>query len=315
MADMPPLIAVEGAPVPAGLQAAWLMGADGTRLRTALLEPRGSLRGSVVLSAGRTEYLEKYFETAQALADRGFVVLLHDWRGQGLSDRLLSDRLRGHAVGFHAFLDDYQRLLAAYLSRLPKPWFMVGHSMGGCLNLMTLAKGETRFEAAVLLAPMLRLNLSAVNRAVAGPLSRLFDCLGRGGDYVLGQKGTPWPAFDKNLLTHDPVRYGRMHAQLLANPALKLGGPTWGWLASAVAAMRWLARDADLSSISIPVTVLSARADGIVDNAAQALAVKRLSKGTLVQVPGANHEILQETDPRRAVFLEAFDQLAAFVAA
>jgi citrate synthase len=32
-------------------------------------------------------------------------------------------------------------------------------------------------------------------------------------------------------------------------------------------------------------------------------------------VPGANHEILQETDPRRAVFLEAFDQLAAFVAA
>jgi lysophospholipase len=297
------------------MQAAWIEGADGARLRTALLAPRGKPRGSVVLSTGRTECLEKYFETAAELAGRGFAVLLHDWRGQGLSARLLHDRLRGHAVGFNAFLDDYQRLLAAYADRLPRPWLMVGHSMGGCLNLMTLAKGETRFAAAVLLAPMLGLNLSAINRAASGPLSRLFDSLGRGGDYVLGQKGAPWATFEKNPLTHDPVRYARMYAQLQADPELNLGGPTWSWLASALEAMRWLARDADLGSISIPVTLLSAQADSIVDNAAQALAAGRLKQGRLVRVAGAYHEILQETDARRAVFFAEFDALAATVAA
>jgi len=79
--------------------------------------------------------------------------------------------------------------------------------------------------------------------------------------------------------------------------------------------MRWLARDADLGAISIPVTLLSAQADRIVDNAAQALAAAKLKRGRLVSVAGAYHEILQETDARRAVFLAEFDRLAASVSA
>ena len=310
----PPLIAVEGAPVPAGMRSAWIEGGKGARLRTALLNPKGAPRGSVVLSTGRTECLEKYFETASELAGRGFVVLLHDWRGQGLSERLLSDRLRGHAVGFADFLEDYQRLLAAYEACLPRPWLMAGHSMGGCLNLMTLAQGETRFSAAILLAPMLRLNLSRINRVASGPLSRLFDSLGRGGDYVMGQKGAPWATFSANPLTHDPVRYARMRAQIQADPELNLGGPTWSWLASALAAMAWLAGPADLAAIAIPVTILSAEADRIVDASAQVLAAARLKHGRLVIVAGAYHEILQETDERRAVFFAEFDRLADQVA-
>src|SRR4051812_5295859 len=127
----PPLIAVDGAAVPKGIEAAWITGADGVRLRTALLSAAGKPRGSVGLSTGRTESLEKYFETAAALHGRGFTVLLHDWRGQGLSQRLLPDRLRGHAEGFDAFLADYDRLLEVYAGHLPRPWLMVGHSMGG----------------------------------------------------------------------------------------------------------------------------------------------------------------------------------------
>ena len=81
-------------------------------------------------------------------------MLVHDWRGQGLSQRLLPDRWRGHAAGYDDFLADFDALLAAFETRLPKPWLMLSHSMGGCLTGLALARGERRFAAAALSAPM-----------------------------------------------------------------------------------------------------------------------------------------------------------------
>lgn len=292
----------------------WATGANRAKLRVALLGAPGPARGSVIISPGRTESLEKYFETAGELSARGFHVLIHDWRGQGLSQRLLADRLRGHAETFDDFVADYAALLDAYQDRLPRPWIMVGHSMGGCLNLTSLARGEDRFAAAVLCAPMLGLNLSRINRVASGPLSRLFHSFGRGGDYVMGQADSPWSTFETNRLTHDPVRYARQFALLQENPDLALGGPTWGWLDSAIRCMAWLRTSPAVSKVEIPVTILSAQADLIVENAAQAAVAARLPKGKLVTVEGAFHEILQETDERRAVFWREFDAVAARVA-
>ncbi len=293
------------------MTAEWATGADEVRLRVALLAAKGPTRGSVIVSPGRTESLEKYFETAGELSARGFHVLIHDWRGQGLSARLLADRLRGHAENFDDFAADYAVLLDAYEARLPRPWIMVGHSMGGCLNLLTLARGEDRFAAAVLCAPMLGLNLSRVNRVASGPLSRLFHTFGRGGDYVMGQAESPWSTFETNRLTHDPVRYARQGALVQQHPDLALGGPTWAWLDSAIRCMAWLKSSPALARIGIPVTLLSAQADLIVENGPQAAAAARLPHGKLVTVDGAFHEILQETDERRAVFWSEFDAVAA----
>ena len=69
-----------------------------------------------------------------------------------------------------------------------------------------------------------------------------------------------------------------------------------------------------MAKIAIPVTILSAEADLIVDNATQAQAAARLRHGKFVTVEGAFHEILQETDERRAVFWREFDAVAAAVA-
>ncbi len=293
------------------MTSAWVTGAGGVQLRVALLAAQGTPRGSVIVSPGRTESLEKYFETATELSARGFCVLIHDWRGQGLSGRMLADRLRGHADNFDDFAADYAAILHVYQDRLPKPWIMVGHSMGGCLNLLSLTRGETRFSAALLCAPMLGLNLSRFNRVASGPLSRLFHSFGRGGDYVMGQAKSPWATFADNRLTHDPARYARQYALVQQYPDLALGGPTWGWLDSAIRCMAYLRTAPGVAGITIPVTILSAQADLIVDNAAQALMAKRLPHGKLVVVDGAFHEILQETDARRAVFWREFDALTS----
>ena len=114
-----PLLATAAAPVPAGGAAEWFHGAGGAKLRAALFPAKGAPIGSVVLSSGRTEPIEKYFETVEDLRARGLTVLVQEWRGQGLSHRELKDRLAGHASGYQTFLNDYRALLAHFGPRLP----------------------------------------------------------------------------------------------------------------------------------------------------------------------------------------------------
>jgi len=310
MLEPAPLVDTPDDPIPIGAEPDWFVGAGGAKLRAALFTPPGRARGSVVLSGGRTEPIEKYFETIRDFMDRGFVVLAHDWRGQGLSARELPDRLKGHAKGFKPFLEDYRRLLNAYEDRLPRPWVAVGHSMGGCLTLLALASGERRFSSAVLSAPMLGLQFGKFSTLSASGLMRFNLMLGRANRYVMGQTGNPFDeTFDDNVLTHDPHRFARYRAQIRAHPDLALGGPTWSWLEFAFRATALLANPERLRSVTIPVEIVSAAEDRLVDNSAQAAAARNLPQGRLITVPGAYHEILMETDDMRNIFLRVFDAL------
>lgn len=315
MTQTAPLIDIPAAPVPASGAAEWVLGDQGARLRAALFPARGAARGTVVLSGGRTEPIEKYYEVIEDLTLRGFVVLAHDWRGQGLSHRDLDDRLRGHAVGFEPFMADFDALLAHFEDRLPQPWIAVGHSMGGCLTLLALAKGQARrFAGAVLSAPMLGVRVGRYPRAVKllvawNRLTR------RGGEYVMGDPGKPFDdTFEDNVLTHDRVRFARARAQVAAHRNLALGAPTWGWLDFALRAGDFFARPANLASVTIPVIICQAEQEKLVDNTAQDQVARSLPQGELVVVKGALHEILMETDDKRAVFFAQFDALAAKVA-
>ncbi|MFC3076518.1 alpha/beta fold hydrolase [Phenylobacterium terrae] len=316
MAEPAPLLETPDNPAPPGGAAEWFAGAGGARMRAALFTPNGPPRGSVVLSGGRTEVVEKYYETIGELLDRGFVVLAHDWRGQGLSERLLPDRLKGHAAGFDDFVTDFDCLLAAYGQRLPKPWLAVGHSMGGCLTLLALAKGQAaKFAGAVLSAPMLALTTKPAPRLLVDLLLGRRVRLKRLEDYV-GGPGDPFENdFAKNKLTHDPARYARNCALIKTHPDLALGPVTWGWLDFAFKATAYLQKPENLKGVTIPVTICQAGEEKVIDNRGQDIVVRGLPKGRLVRVPGAFHEILQETDERRAVFWREFDALADQVAA
>lgn len=315
MAEPAPLLETPENAAPPGGVAEWFAGAGGARMRAALFTPNGAPRGSVVLSGGRTEVIEKYYETIGELLERGFVVLAHDWRGQGLSERLLPDRLKGHAAGFDDFVKDFERLLEAYATRLPKPWIAVGHSMGGCLTLLALAKGQAgKFAGAVLSAPMLALTTKPAPRLLVDVLLGRRVRVGRLEDYV-GGPGDPFESdFAKNRLTHDAARYARNCALIKAHPDLALGSVTWGWLDFAFKATGWLQKPANLRGVTIPVTICQAAEEKVIDNRGQDVVARGLPKGRLVRVSGAFHEILQETDERRAVFWQEFDAMADQIA-
>ena len=315
MAETAPFTETPGAALPEGGRVEWFTGAAGARLRAAIFTAKGQARGSVILSGGRTEAIEKYVEVIEDLRARGFVVLTHDWRGQGLSHRELPDRLRGHAEGWDAFLGDFDALLKTYGDELPKPWLAIGHSMGGCLTLLALAHGQAKhFAGAVLSAPMLGVRVGRYPKMVRALVA--FNRLtGRGGGYVLNDPGKPFDdTFEDNVLTHDRVRFARGRAVIAANRDLALGGPTWSWLAFALKSADFFARPQNLGQVDIPVVICSAEQEKLVDNEAQAHAAASLPKGRLVSVKGALHEILMETDDKRDVFWAEFDALADQVA-
>ncbi|MDO9588495.1 MAG: alpha/beta hydrolase [Brevundimonas sp.] len=313
-----PLMGVPGASAPPGGAGEWFRGAGGLRLRAAFWTPSALVakkpRGTVIVSPGRTEPIEKYYEVIGNFLARGWCVLAHDWRGQGLSARLLPDRLKGHARAVEEFLDDYARLLDAYEGRAPKPWVMVGHSMGATLNLLTLEGGESRFAGALLTSPMLRIrtgkrSMWSVKLAVRWNLRH-----GKAGDYVLDDADDPFDhTFEKDALTTDESRYEQWRQQLYACPHLAVGGPTWGWLAFGLDAGERSLKPRALKAVGIPVAVIQAAEDDRVWKQTNKWAAKRLGRGRYVEVPGAKHEIIMEADDMRAVFLEEFDAMGAYV--
>jgi len=308
-----PLISIPEAPAPDGA-AEWFMGDDGSKLRAALFPPAGAARGSVILSPGRSEPIEKYFEVVRELTGRGFIALVHDWHGQGLSARMLKDPLAGHARSGPSFLGDYRRMIAAFEARLPKPWVAVGHSMGGGLTALALAEGEDRFVAAVLSAPMLGLNLGRVTPRSAGALAGFMRLIGRGGEYATPAIDPFDESFDGNILTHDERRYEIFKAQLRACPEMRISGPTFGWLLFALKLCARVRKSRHIDTLPIPLVIALAEQERLCDNAAAAAVAARAPQGRSFEIAGAFHEILMETDERRAQFWAAFDEVADKVA-
>lgn len=285
--------------------------ADGTRIRYAFWQPEGPPRGAVVLLHGRTEFLEKYFETIDELLARGFAVWSKDWRGQGLSSRPLSNARKGHADSFDPLLEDLHVFLTEIVRpSSPGPHIALAHSMGGHLALRYMADRPGFFAKAVLSAPMVDIHTGGMPRPFAEQLARLTVQCGLGRQYLVGMgDADPYAAaFKDNLLTSDPVRFQRSRALTQANPALGLGGPTFAWVHAAYQSIRKLENPDYVRRIDVPVLCLSAAEEQIVRNDAQIRLCHHLPQATFVSFPEARHELLFERDPIRARFWETFDK-------
>lgn len=291
------------AEAPPGGRAVWLRTDDGVRIRVGLWPAGGC--GTVLLFPGRTEYVEKYGPAAADLAARGYAMLAIDWRGQGLADRLLPDRAAGHVVRF----GDYQRDVAAVMALaraegLAEPFYLIGHSMGGCIGLRALHDGLP-VRAAVFSAPMWGIRMPALLRPVAWALACLMPLIGRGDRYAPGMNATSYvasAAFAGNVLTRDPAMWAFMQRQLAAHPDLAIGGPTVQWLREALVETRALMRTA---APAMPCLTMVGAAERVVDIPAIRARMARWPGGRLDLVDGTEHELMMESPAIRARFYDA----------
>ncbi len=303
------LVSITANPVPDNVVAGSIKTPDGVTLRFARFAPPPGRKGTVVLLQGRAEFIEKYFETARDLRARGFAVATFDWRGQGLSDRTLSDRHKGYVRDFSQYEIDLAAIMEqVVLPDCPPPIFAIGHSMGGTIALRACYGGSRWFERVVLSAPFIALPAGRLS-PVAGPLTRFMRLLGRGSAYVPSgtdvSKGTE--SFIGNPLTSDPVRYARNAAVLEEEPSLGLGSPTIAWADAALRQMKDFAQVSYAGRIRQPILMVAAGRDEIVSTPAIEEFGLNLLSGRHLILAGARHEILQEQDHYRAQFWAAFD--------
>jgi len=304
------LVSIPANPVPDNFVTGSLKTPDGVGLRFARWLPPAGRRGTVVLLQGRAEWIEKYFETVRDLRARGFAVATLDWRGQGLSDRLLSDRQKGYVRDFTDYDIDLETFVREIvLPDCPPPLFALGHSTGATVLIRTAYRGRRWFDRMVLAAPLLDLQGFPAS-TTAKAIVRTLRLAGFGGMYVprgadVGEVQTR--PFVGNVLTSDPVRFARNTAILEAEPALSIGPPTVAWADAAYRSMRTMRERSYPTQIRQPMLIIAAGADAIVSNAAIEDFGTLLRAGSQLVVPGAKHELMMEQDRFRDQFWAAFD--------
>ncbi|MAN73432.1 MAG: alpha/beta hydrolase [Henriciella sp.] len=295
-------VTVENNPAPEGAELVWFEGMAGRSLRACLApSTRDRARGTAIVCPGRTEFIEKYFETARDLQARGFAVVILDWPGQGLSDRLLEDPKKGHIDRFETFMSALRKGLDAMPGDLPRPYVSLAHSMGGAIALAAIVKKLVRVDAAAFTAPMWGLPVNLAVRYLIWAMR----AVGRDGDYAR-QPGPP-ETFESNIVTHDRKRWQLQRDLIAAAPELEVGPMTWGWLGASLDILNETRKPALLRGIECPVFVASAGEEALVDNKAHGRVVRHLPDCTHITIEGARHEILMEEDAMRDQFWAGFD--------
>lgn len=303
------LVSIPANPVPENAVTGIIKTPDGAELRFARWASSTNRKGTVCVFTGRTEQIEKYFETVRDLRDRGFAVAIIDWRGQGQSSRHLRDPRKGYVHNFLDYEVDVETFVQqVVLPDCPPPHFALAHSMGGAVMLRVAHAGKRWFDRIVLSAPMIDLPGHAASFP-ARTLLRLLRYAGQGGCYIPGGNDmlTGLEPFVNNPLTSDPVRYARNAAILAEDPTLGIASPTVAWADAAVRAMNAFRASNYPSRIRQPILILAASNDTIVSTPAIEEFAYHLRAGSHLVIAGSKHEILQEQDRYRAQFWAAFD--------
>jgi len=270
------------------------------------LQPEGAtVRGSLLFAGGRGDFIEKYLEAYRHWHGRGWNVTAFDWRGQGRSRGAIAG---GNLTSFDPLIDDLATLIADWRADRRGPFVAIGHSMGGHLLLRALVDRRPRLEAAVLVAPMIRVNSAPLSPSLA-PLITDLMCLAGWRDAPVWKAPSGFHAPGarrQRILTGCPERYADELWWWQQEPGFNLGTPSWGWMRAAYRSSAAFT-SARLAQVEVPVLLLGTERDRLVSPAAIRSVAALLPRATLKMYPDAGHEILREADPVRLDALAAID--------
>jgi len=280
----------------------WLDAADGQKLRAAYWP--GGKKGTILLFPGRTEYIEKYGRAAHDLRRRGYGTLVIDWRGQGMASRMARDPMLGHVRRFADYQLDVKAMLnLAVRLNLPKPWYVIAHSMGGCIALRALHE-SLPVNAVAFSAPMWGINMASYLRPVAWTISQAASWIRTDKIYAPGTKRDSYIAnvpFQGNMLTTEFEMYAYMKRHIQAEQKFGLGGPSLRWLNEALHETQRLRRH---PTPSTPAIALLGSDETVVDTRPIHTVMQNWSEGRLELMPDARHEIMMEKSTIRETFFD-----------
>lgn len=261
----------------------------------------------IVVVNGRIESYWKYQELFFDLMHQGYDIYALDNRGQGVSDRLIADPEMGYVEHFDDYVDD----LYQFVTKIVKPQgyqqhFILGHSMGGAISSLLLARYPELFDRAALSAPMHGIYIKPLLKPFAQALTWLNTHCHRAPTYAPGQRPYYVKPFANNPLSHSQIRFQWSTKLYQQHSELRLGGASNRWVWQSILGAQQCLTSAN--KITTPVLILQGSADHIVDNHAHEKFCQQIQQQyhcQLVTINDAYHELLFESDQYRNVALNA----------
>jgi alpha-beta hydrolase superfamily lysophospholipase len=245
-------------------------------------EPDGEVLGRVVFIHGYGEHCSRYIDMGRVFSDAGFSVHTFDQRGYG------------HSPGKRAYIHDFNVLLSdmdAYLAHIrprlsDKPWFLMGHSMGG-LVLASYAETRTLDARGLVFCS----SFLAINPDVPPVLLRLANILGTLAPWL------PVSGVDNRFLSRDPKI-----VEAADNDPLSNHGPVRARTGAQFNRAITRARE-NFHRISLPAYIIHGGDDRVVPNEGSRLLYEKCSSKdkTLKIYEGGYHELWNDLDKEAAL--------------
>ncbi len=261
--------------------------------------------GVIVVSHGFTEYADKYLELIYDLWESNFSVFVIEHRGHGYSCRLIPENDRVDIDSFDTYVEDLKFFTDNVVDKtcpgLKKMLFC--HSMGCTIGSLFLERYPGYYERAIFCSPFFRMLFSPRWEIIPRVLFVVSLVLGWNDRLLPGQAGFADQKFD---FEHSPCtskeRYGFDVGLRLSDEHFHTTAGTYTWARAAVKALSECTRKSNAAKIDIPVLILRAGLDDIVDVKGIDTFLKGCSGARVVDFPDAKHEIFNSSEETVGAF-------------
>lgn len=234
---------------PPGWTWSYLTPDDGPPVRYGVGVPPRAVRGAVLILPGFAEPAEAWFETARELIDDNYAVWLLDLAGQGGSGRWTNSPDKAHLPSMEPNLAALRTAVTEVVRPVNAPLIVMGSGLGAQVALLAASEGLPGADALILSAPA----LSPWPGPTPGPVARGAALLGLSDRYATGQGD--WKASASRTAAAG-TREAVPQAWMRANPELRTGGVTWGWIGAYGEAASRARSPGTLQRVSVPVMML-----------------------------------------------------------
>jgi alpha-beta hydrolase superfamily lysophospholipase len=264
---------------------------EGPRLHYALCRAEKP-RGAVAVVHGYADYAERCARPMKAFAARGLTSVAIDLRGHGRSEGV-----RGHAMSFNDFIDDFRELVAILDEKAPGlPRVLFAHSFGTPVSIKSILAGVGDFRAVALSQPYLAtaFEVPAIKMLAGKIASRLVPAFGLPSG-LQGSQMTDDPEEARKYDT-DPLIFKNARAR---------------WFTETLAAQEEVVRRA--GELKMPLLVMFSTNDSIAKDATARAFFDRVASPDKKweSLPGLKHEPLNDPVQGEAIAGRIGDWLAS----
>lgn len=253
-------------------------------------------KGSVLISHGFTECIEKYKEIIYYFIMEGYSVYIIEHRGHGRSGSLGdNDKTQVHIDDFNDYIEDFKIFIDTVVENRNN-LYLFAHSMGGTIAGLFLKKYPNYFNKVILNSPMFEIKVENIPSSLAKLISKLSVEFGRGFDFAFGN--FPFEAnYDFFLAeTSSESRYRRWYKEISSNSEIQRGGASFKWLYEALENINLLLKNEDNNKIKTPIVLFQAGKDSLVGGKGHAKFKEICENCNIIRYEKGKHDLYLEID-------------------